>query len=65
MKIYENNNYLILNKSPKIVSQGGNEKQFNLYDMILDFMKLKIYFVQRLDILTTGIIFLAKNRKAA
>ena len=33
--------------------------------MIYNYMKINIYFVQRLDVLTTGIIFLAKNRKAS
>ena len=66
--IYENEDYIVINKKSGIAVQGGTKTKSNLVDIFAKskiFEKNKPYTVHRLDKETSGILIFAKNRKTA
>lgn len=66
MKIFEDDNYLILNKQGNTSTQGGNEKSSNLLEILKHYYGRpgQVSIIHRLDKNTTGVLFLGKNKKA-
>ncbi len=64
--VFENQDYCILNKPSGIASQPGSKVKKNIID-ILNFnsSKSNYYIVHRLDLETTGLMLIAKNREYA
>ena len=78
MKIYEDKNFIILNKLGYICSQGGTKVDFNICSILNTYFKYlqskdnfllkenaQAFLVHRLDRTTTGILTIAKNRQSA
>ena len=76
MIVFEDENFLIINKLPNLSSQGGAEVKLNLYFLMNNFFQWKktkletdldsfTGIVHRLDKNTTGIMALAKTRNFA
>ena len=67
MTIYEDKNYLILNKSSNISSQGGIDLSTNLLTLLSNFHEFDSNFsiIHRLDKNTTGVLILAKSKISA
>ena len=66
--VYENEDYIVINKKSGIAVQGGTKIKSNLVDIFAKskiFEKDKPYTVHRLDKETSGILIFAKNRKTA
>ena len=66
--IYENEDYIVINKKSGIAVQGGTKSKSNLVDIFTKskiFEKNKPYTVHRLDKETSGVLIFAKNRKTA
>ena len=66
--IDNNDDFIILNKSPGISVQGGTKSKKNLIDIFTKseiFQNTKPFSVHRLDKDTSGVFILAKNRKTA
>ncbi len=66
--IENNNNFIVLNKSPGISVQGGTKSKKNLVDIFTKsaiFEGSKPYSVHRLDKDTSGVFIMAKNRESA
>ena len=66
--IYENEDYIVINKKSGIAVQGGTKIKSNLVDIFAKskiFEKNKPYTVHRLDKETSGVLIFAKNRKTA
>ena len=66
--IYDNDDYLVVNKKSGIPVQGGTKSKFNLVDIYKQsklFDKTKPFTVHRIDKDTSGILIFAKNRKTA
>ncbi len=66
--IFDNENYLVINKNAGIPVQGGTKSKKNLVDIYKKssfFENSKPYTVHRLDKETSGILIIAKNRQTA
>ena len=66
--IFNNNDYIVINKKSGISVQGGTKSSKNLVDIYSNsdfFNKEKPYTVHRLDKETSGLLIFAKNRKTA
>ena len=66
--IDNNENFIVLNKSPGISVQGGTKSKKNLVDIFSKseiFQGTKPYSVHRLDKDTSGVFIMAKNRESA
>jgi 23S rRNA pseudouridine955/2504/2580 synthase len=66
--IYNNENFVVLNKSPGISVQGGTKSKKNLVDIFAKseiFQGTKPYSVHRLDKDTSGVFIMAKTRESA
>ena len=66
--IFNNNDYIVINKSPGVAVQGGTKSFKNLIDIYSKskfFENSKPYTVHRLDKETSGVMIIAKNRKYA
>ena len=66
--IYDNENYLVINKKSGISVQSGTKSLKNLVDIYSKskfFNKNKPYTVHRIDKETSGVLIFAKNRKTA
>ena len=66
--IFDNDDYIVLNKKTGISVQSGTKSFKNLVDIYaksVHFKNSKPYTVHRLDKDTSGILILAKNRKTA
>ena len=59
-KIYENDNFIILNKWTGIATQGGSKINISIDDIIKD-ISIKYNLVHRLDRETSGLLIIAKN----
>ncbi len=62
--IFQNNDYLILNKWEGIATQGGSKINLSI-DHIIKNINLNYRLVHRLDKETTGLLLIAKNLKYA
>ena len=58
--IFQNNNFLVLNKWPEIATQGGSKINVSI-DHIIKNINLNYRLVHRLDKETTGLLLIAKN----
>lgn len=67
MIIFEDSNFLILNKFSNIASQGGFDKNKNLLSLLQHYYKndLNLSIIHRLDKNTTGALIIGKNKEAA
>ncbi|KRX10152.1 Pseudouridine synthase, catalytic domain [Pseudocohnilembus persalinus] len=74
MIFFETQNFMVLNKQPDFVSQGGSNLDYNLYTIGNQYLKQqgqifeKIYnylIVHRLDKSTSGTLIVAKNKQFA
>jgi len=66
--IYNNNDFIVLNKASGISVQGGTKSKKNLIDIFAKsnfFKDTTPYSVHRLDKDTSGVFIMAKNRKTA
>jgi len=66
--IYNNDDFIVLNKSCGISVQGGTKSKKNLVDIFAKskiFQESRPYSVHRLDKDTSGVFIMAKNRKSA
>ena len=66
--IYNNDDFIVLNKNSGISVQGGTKSKKNLIDIFAKskiFQKNRPYSVHRLDKDTSGVFIMAKNRKSA
>ena len=66
--IFDNENYIVINKKNGISVQGGTKSKKNLVDIFKKskfFKDTKPYTVHRIDKETSGILIIAKNRKSA
>ena len=66
--IFNNDDYIVINKSPGVAVQGGTKSFKNLIDIYSKskfFENSKPYTVHRLDKETSGVMIIAKNRKYA
>ena len=66
--IYNDDDYIIINKKNGIPVQGGTRSKLNLVDLFAKskiFNNTKPYTVHRLDKETSGLLIFAKNRKTA
>ena len=66
--IFNNDDYIVINKSPGVAVQGGTKSFKNLMDIYSKskfFKNSKPYTVHRLDKETSGVMIIAKNRKYA
>jgi len=66
--IYNNDNFVVLNKASGISVQGGTKSKKNLVDIFAKseiFEGTKPYSVHRLDKDTSGVFIMAKNRESA
>ncbi len=66
--IDNNENFIVLNKSPGISVQGGTKSKKNLVDIFSKseiFQGTKPFSVHRLDKDTSGVFIMAKNRESA
>mgnify|MGYP001231367617 CR=1 FL=1 len=66
--IDNNDNFIVLNKSPGVSVQGGTKSKKNLIDIFAKskiFEGTKPYSVHRLDKDTSGVFIMAKNRETA
>lgn len=66
--VYNDNDYLVINKKSGIPVQGGTKSNINLVDVFKKskiFENSKPYTVHRIDKETSGILIFAKNRKTA
>ena len=66
--IFNNDYYIVINKSPGVAVQGGTKSFKNLMDIYSKskfFKNSKPYTVHRLDKETSGVMIIAKNRKYA
>lgn len=61
--IYEDENFLIVNKSSGILSHATKYEKENLIDSVKRDRKEEVYLIHRIDKYTSGIILLAKNKK--
>lgn len=59
-KIYENNNFIILNKWTGIATQGGSNINISIDDIIKN-ISVKFNLVHRLDRETSGLLIIAKD----
>ena len=62
--IFENNNFIVLNKWSKIATQGGSKIKTSI-DHIIKNINLQYRLVHRLDKETSGLLLIAKNLKYA
>ena len=62
--IFQNNDFLVLNKWDGIATQGGSKINLSI-DHIIKNINLKYRLVHRLDKETTGLLLIAKNLKYA
>ena len=67
MLIYEDENFIILNKISNISSQGGQNSETNLLPLLRNYYHYNsnIWIIHRLDKNTTGLLLLAKKKLAA
>ena len=68
LKIDNNDDFIVLNKSAGISVQGGTKSKKNLVDIFAKsevFQNTKPYSVHRLDKDTSGVFIMAKNRETA
>jgi 23S rRNA-/tRNA-specific pseudouridylate synthase len=73
MKIFEDENFIAINKMPEISSQGGSDVKFNLLSLLQNYLKGPIAYgptlnpaiVHRLDQCTTGVMLVSKKRHFA
>ena len=66
--IYDNNDYIVINKPKGIAVQSGTNNLKNIVDTLKKtkyFQHTKPYIVHRLDKETSGIFLIAKNRESA
>ena len=66
--IYDNDDFIVLNKSSGISVQGGTKSKKNLVDIFAKskiFQNTKPYSVHRLDKDTSGVFIIAKKRESA
>ena len=66
--IFDNDDYIVLNKPSGISVQGGTKSKKNLIDIYSKskyFRECKPYTVHRLDKDTSGLLIIGKNRKTA
>ncbi len=65
-KIFENQDILVLNKPINIATQGGTNQKTSIDDAIQNYCQNKVLdrylIMHRLDLVTSGILFLAKSK---
>lgn len=66
MRIFEDDNFLILNKQGNISTQGGSQESKNLLDILKHYYGKpgQVSIIHRLDKNTSGVLFLGKNKNA-
>lgn len=64
MILFENNDYVIINKPPGLASQGGSGIKYSVDDMIREISE-RYKLVHRLDKDTSGVLAIAKKTTAA
>ncbi len=63
--IYENSEFIVINKPTNIAVQGGTKVKFSLKDIFESVLEIKLYLVHRIDKDTSGLIILSKDRFSA
>ena len=63
--VFENNNFLIINKPYGISVHAGSKNNFGIIDIARDIYGSSIDLCHRIDKETSGILIIAKNRKYA
>ncbi len=61
--LYEDENYLVLNKPANIATQGGTSIKISIDDLLRVYSKGSSYLAHRLDKKTSGVLVTAKNHK--
>jgi 23S rRNA pseudouridine1911/1915/1917 synthase len=63
IKLYEDDNLIILNKPPELLSQGDKKASASLQSILSKHMGQPMYIVNRLDRPVSGAILFAKNKE--
>ena len=66
MRIFEDDNFLILNKQGNTSTQGGSQESSNLLDILKHYYGKsgQVSIIHRLDKNTSGVLFLGKSKNA-
>ena len=59
--IFENSDYMIVDKPGNIAVQGGKNIEFTIMDILQRTTKSELYLAHRIDMATSGCLLLAKN----
>ena len=66
--LFDNEHYLVLNKTYNLAVQSGTKTAKNIFDILKNYVETEYptpYLVHRLDAETTGILIISKNHKSA
>ncbi|MAV82696.1 MAG: hypothetical protein CMI90_04455 [Pelagibacteraceae bacterium] len=63
--IYQNDDFLIIDKPPNVSVQGGSKVNISLKDIYETLLDIKLYLVHRIDKDTSGLIIFVKSRFVA
>ena len=63
--IYENSEFIVINKPSNLAVQGGTKVKVSLKDIYEHVLEIKLYIVHRIDKDTSGLIILTKDRFSA
>ena len=63
--IYENSDFIVINKPTNLAVQGGTKVKVSLKDIYESVLEIKLYIVHRIDKDTSGLIILTKDRFSA
>lgn len=66
--LFENEHYLVLNKTYNLAVQSGTKTAKNIFDILKNYVETEYptpHLVHRLDAETTGILIISKNHKSA
>ncbi len=63
--IYENSDFIVINKPSNLAVQGGTKVKFSLKDIYEQVLRIRLYLVHRIDKDTSGLVILTKDRFAA
>ena len=63
--IYENSEFIVINKPSNLAVQGGTKVKVSLKDIYEHVLEIKLYIVHRIDKDTSGLIIFTKDRFSA